>query len=133
MAAFIREIHRGLQTGVSTDDAEPESDWPERLETGLLGGTGEGVDGGAGKLPARVQNVTAVCENLVNSQIFCERVMRCAQKGNQPATIVLALPFELALPCYSASERSRESAMAKKQRKATTKVPSTQSFPSDTC
>ena len=76
---------------------------------------------------------TAVCENLVNSQIFCEHVVRCAQKGNQPATIVLALPFKLALPCYSASERSRESAMAKKQRKATTKVPSTQSFPSDTC
>jgi len=54
VAAFIREIHGGLQTRVSIDGTELESDWPERPETGLLGGTGEGVDRGAGKLPARV-------------------------------------------------------------------------------
>ena len=29
---------------------------------------------------------TAVCENLGNTQIFCERVVSCAQKGNQAAT-----------------------------------------------
>ena len=29
--------------------------------------------------------ITAVCENLGNSQIFCERVLRCAKKGNQSA------------------------------------------------
>ena len=29
--------------------------------------------------------ITAVCENLGNTQIFCEHVVSCAQKGNQPA------------------------------------------------
>ena len=55
-----------MQTGVSTDGAEPESDWPERLETGLPGETREGVDRGAGKLPARVWNVKLLNTQSIN-------------------------------------------------------------------
>ena len=66
VAAFIREICGGLQTRVSTDGAEPESDWPERPEIGLLGGTREGVDRGAGKLPARVWNIKLLNTQSIN-------------------------------------------------------------------
>ena len=41
-----------MQTGVSTDGARPGVDWPERLESGFPGRTGEGVDRGASKLSA---------------------------------------------------------------------------------
>jgi len=65
-AALIREMCGGVQTGVSTDGARPGVDWPERLESGFPGGTGEGVDGGTGKLPARVWNVKLLNTQSIN-------------------------------------------------------------------
>jgi len=65
-AALIREMCGGVQTGVSTDGMEPGVDWLEWLESGCLGGTGEGVDGGASKLPARVQNVKLLNTQSIN-------------------------------------------------------------------
>jgi len=65
-AALIREMCRGVQTGVSTDGARPGVDWPERPESVFLGGTREGVDGGAGKLPARVRNVKLLNTQSIN-------------------------------------------------------------------
>ena len=43
-----------------------------------------------------VSRLTAVCENLGNTQIFCERVVSCAPKGNQPAT-----PLQTTVRCRS--------------------------------
>ena len=66
-AGFIREMCGGVQTGVSTDcGTRPGSDWPERPETGLPDWTREGVDGGVGKLPARVQNVKLLNTQSIN-------------------------------------------------------------------
>ena len=65
-AALIREISGGLQTGVSTDGTRPGVDWPERPESEFPGRTGEGVDGGAGKLPARVRNVKLLNTQSIN-------------------------------------------------------------------
>ena len=62
-AALIREMCRGVQTGVSIDGAGPGVDWPERLESGFPGGTGEGVDGGASKLCAGVRKVKLLNTN----------------------------------------------------------------------
>jgi len=68
VAAFIREMCRGSQTRVLTAGARLGSDWLERLETGLPDETGEGVgvDRGAGKLPARVQNVKLLNIQSIN-------------------------------------------------------------------
>jgi len=65
-AALIREMCGGVQTGVSTDGTRPGVDWLERPESVFLGGTGEGVNGGAGKLPARVQNVKLLNTQSIN-------------------------------------------------------------------
>jgi len=66
VAAFIREMCRGSQTRVLTAGARLGSDWLERPETGLPDETGEGVDRGAGKLPARVQNVKLLNIQSIN-------------------------------------------------------------------
>jgi len=66
VAALIREICGGVQTGVLTDGVRPGVDWPERLESEFLGRTGEGVDGGTGKLPARVQKVKLLNTQSIN-------------------------------------------------------------------
>jgi len=65
-AVLIREMGGGVQTGVSTDGARPGVDWPERPESVFLGGTGEGVNGGTGKLPARVWNVKLLNTQSIN-------------------------------------------------------------------
>jgi len=65
-AVLIREICGGVQTGVSTDGAGPGVDWPERPESVFPGGTGEGVDGGVGKLPAGVRNVKLLNTQSIN-------------------------------------------------------------------
>ena len=65
-AALIREMFRGVQAGVSTDGAGPRVGWLERLESGLPDRTREGVDGGAGKLPARVWNVKLLNTQSIN-------------------------------------------------------------------
>jgi len=65
-AVLIREMCGGVQTGVSTDGVRPGVDWPQRPESGFPGGTGEGVDGGAGKLPARVRNVKLLNTQSIN-------------------------------------------------------------------
>jgi len=65
-AALIREMCGGVQTGVSTDGTGPGVDWLERPESGLLGRTGEVVDGGADKLPARVRNVKLLNTQSIN-------------------------------------------------------------------
>jgi len=65
-AALIREMCGGVQTGVLTDGARPGVDWPERPESVFPGRTGEGVDGGAGKLPARVRNVKLLNTQSIN-------------------------------------------------------------------
>jgi len=66
VAALIREMCRGVQTGVLTDGTRPGVDWLERLESEFLGRTGEGVNRGAGKLPARVQNVKLLNTQSIN-------------------------------------------------------------------
>jgi len=57
-AVLIREICRWVQTRVLTDGTRPESEFPGR--------TREGVDGGAGKLPARVRNVKLLNTQSIN-------------------------------------------------------------------
>jgi len=64
--ALIRGICGGVQTGVLTDGVRPGVDWPERLESEFLGRTGEGVNGGTGKLPARVQKVKLLNTQSIN-------------------------------------------------------------------
>ena len=66
VAALIREMCGGVQTGVSTDGARPGVDWPERPESGLPDRTGEGVDGGASKLCAGVQKVKLLSTQSIN-------------------------------------------------------------------
>jgi len=66
VAALIREMCGGLQTGVSTDGIGLGVDWPERLESRFPGGTREGVDGGASKLPAGVWNVKPLNTQSIN-------------------------------------------------------------------
>jgi len=66
VAPLIREMCGGVQTGVLTDGTRPGVDWPERAESEFLGGTREGVDGGAGKLPARVWNVKLLNTQSIN-------------------------------------------------------------------
>jgi len=57
---------KGVQTGVSTDGAGPGVDWPERLESGLLDRTGEGVAGGTSKLCAGVRKVKLLNTQSIN-------------------------------------------------------------------
>jgi len=65
-AALIREMCRGVQTRVLTDGMRPGVDWLERPESGFLGRTGEGVDGGASKLCAGVQKVKLLSTQSIN-------------------------------------------------------------------
>jgi len=85
-AALIREICRGVQTGVSTDGARPGVDLPERLESRFPGRTGEGVDRGASKLCARVRNVKLLSTQSINglyqvSQLCPRTIMHSESNG----------------------------------------------------
>ena len=64
--ALTREMWGGVQTKTSTDGERLGSNQSGRPGTGFPGRSGEGVNGDAGKLPAKVRNLILLNTQSIN-------------------------------------------------------------------